>query len=292
MSRYLSRFAPFVLLAACQTAAPVENARADKPAETVLIARDASVKTDTAEAMAHRIEVHDVYSRGTHTRLLVETVARPKAVLVLFAGGKGTMKIRDNGTMRWGNGNFLIRSRPYFLGHGYATAVYDPARDLGELDYDTRSSAAHAADIGAVTRHLRGTFGVPVWLVGTSRGTVSIANAATRLESDLADGLVLTASVFAGSDRVIDLFQFDLGRIREPVLISHHRDDDCWATPARGAEPLKRNLINAKAVEVFLYEGGDPRGNACKARHYHGFPGLEARVIADIAEWIEKHSKP
>ena len=44
------------------------------------------------------------------------------------------MKIHDNGIIRWGNGNFAICSRPYFIQQEFATAAYDPARDFGELD--------------------------------------------------------------------------------------------------------------------------------------------------------------
>tara|TARA_Y100001934_G_scaffold205826_1_gene243399 strand:+ start:767 stop:1003 length:237 start_codon:yes stop_codon:yes gene_type:complete len=61
--------------------------------------------------------------------------------------------------------------------------------------------------------------------------------------------------------------------------------------PASKAEPLKQELINPTTFDVFLYEGGRIRGDACKSRHYHGFPGLDARVAADIAEWIGRHGE-
>ncbi len=115
---------PLILLTACQTSAPIEQSPADKPAIIALIDRDTNVRTDTADARAIRIAIYNVYARGKWIRLLVENVTEPKAIVVLFAGGKGTIKIRDNGVMRWGNGNFVIRSRrPHLLQQGFATAV-------------------------------------------------------------------------------------------------------------------------------------------------------------------------
>ena len=61
-------------------------------------------------------------------RLLMETVMGPKTVVVLFADGKGNMKIRYNGVIRWGNSNFRDpQPPPYFPQQRFATAVYDPA---------------------------------------------------------------------------------------------------------------------------------------------------------------------
>ena len=40
----------------------------------------------------------------------------------------------------------------------------------------------------------------------TSRGTISIVNAATRLKTDRADGFVPTASVLKGSGRVVEVY--------------------------------------------------------------------------------------
>ncbi len=42
-------------------------------------------------------------------------------------------------------------------------------------------SAQHAEDIGKVIADVRERTKLPVWLVGTSRGAISAANAASRL---------------------------------------------------------------------------------------------------------------
>jgi alpha-beta hydrolase superfamily lysophospholipase len=49
--------------------------------------------------------------------------------------------------------------------------------------------------VRALIAALREDAPVPVWLVGTSMGTVSAANAAARLMTGGPDGLVLTSTV-------------------------------------------------------------------------------------------------
>jgi len=103
-------------------------------------------------------------------------VANPMAVAVLFAGGKGAMQLSLDGAIGWGRGNFLIRSRPLFSRHGIVTAIIDaPSDHPRNLHNGFRRSPEHAADIGAVIGHLRRIYRVPVWLVGTSQGTLSVA---------------------------------------------------------------------------------------------------------------------
>ena len=61
-----------------------------------------------------------------------------------------------------------------------------------------RQTEEHAADLKATIAWARATAKVPVWLVGTSRGTQSAAYAATVLQgADAPDGVVLTATILA-----------------------------------------------------------------------------------------------
>ena len=253
-----------------------------------IVAHDITVRTKIDTALARTREVHDVQSRGERTRLLVETVEDPAAIAVLFAGGKGAMRLSEEGDIGWGNSNFLIRSRTYLLKSGIATAVIDaPTDHQYDLRFGFRGSAAHAADIGAVIAHLRATFGVPVWLIGTSRGTNSVANAAVRLGDSGADGIVLTASMLAWNENGDNLFDYSLEKVSGPVLIAHHEDDECFVTPPEEVPELESRLTSASPVKSQLYSGGYAAGNPCQAAHYHGFNGIEEQVIADIAAWMK-----
>ncbi len=263
-----------------------------EPTTVRVVARDARSTTDTASAPVHTIEVHDVRTRGVVIRLRVETVPDPAAVAILFAGGKGAMNLAEDGAIGWGRGNFLIRSRPLLSRHGIVTAIIDaPSDHRWSLHGGFRGSAAHAADIGAVIDHLRRAYGVPVWLIGTSRGSVSVANAAGRLRESKPDGIVLSTSVMIFNQRGSQVFEFDLDKIALPVLIVHHRDDECWVTPPGKVPALAKALERAQPLKVLLYDGGVATGNPCQARHHHGFNGIEDRVIADIATWIKARGR-
>ena len=264
-----------------------------KAADVRVVGRDTAVETKTSAATAQTREVHDIVSRGERTRLLVETVANPVAVAVLFAGGKGAMKLSKGGKIGWGNGNFLIRSRPHFLDRGIVMVVIDaPTDHKYDLRHGFRGSADHATDVGAVIAHLRKRFDLPVWLIGTSRGTNSVGNAAIRLGSSAgADGIVLTASMLAWNEKGDNLLDFDLDRIYGPVLIAHHRDDECYVTPPEGVAKLQSKLTNAGPVKVAWYRGGYDAGNPCHAAHFHGFNGIEDQVVEDIVTWM-KAPKP
>ena len=239
-------------------------------------------------------EVEDVKSRGETTRLLVEKGDTPFVTVVLFAGRKGVMDISESGNIGWGSGNFLVRSRQHFQNHGAITAVIDAPTDERHNLKDFRRTENHAKDVGAVIKHLRAKYKLPVWLVGTSRGTESVANAGLRLKSDRPDGLVLTTTMLAyygpwGGDYVTNM---DIEKIEIPVLIVHHKKDECRVTPPDKVGDLREGLKNAKPVKVLWYEGGSGmRGSVCNAYQYHGFVGIEKKVVSDILEWI-KSPKP
>ena len=220
--------------------------------------------------------------------LLVEPDVAPVASVILFPGGSGKIKLWKKDPTRYGN-NFLVRTRRMFAEHGFLTAVVDVPSDRrrGPGLRDFRDTSAHRIDIGAIVQFLRRRADVPVWLIGTSRGTVSAAHLAAHLP---VDGVVLTATVTEESRRsratVIDA---PLDRITKPVLIVHHRDDACRATPYDNVASLKRRFTASSLVEVLVYDGGDPPvSKPCQARSAHGFLGIEKRVVDAIARWIKR----
>lgn len=238
-------------------------------------------------------EVEDVKSRGETMRLLVEKGDNPFVTLVLFAGGKGIMNISEGGFIGWGLGNFLVRSRLHFWNQGAITAVIDAPTDERNSLHGFRNTEDHAKDVGAVIKRLRAKYGLPVWLVGTSRGTNSVANAGLRLKTNKPDGIVLSATMLAyngdwGGDYVTNM---DIEKIEIPVLIVHHKKDGCMVTPPDEVDTLKEKLKNAKTVKVLWYEGGwGMRGPDCQARQYHGFIGIEEKVVSDIMGWIKSQT--
>ena len=257
------------------------------PANVRVIERDVVVKTEYAPVRVASLEVHEIRVRGERTRVRIEEITDSKAVLVLFPGGKGVVKLAESGKLRAGKGNFLIRSRTYFLARGFTIAIPDgPSDHAKDLRYGFRNTDDHAMDVGAVIAHLRHRYGKPVWLLGTSRGSTSVAAVASRLAIHRPDGIVLTASVLVPVRNGNHLFDFDLGAIRMPVFIGHHREDACHVTPPGEVPALVRSLTAAAPLAVNWFVGGAPRGKACGSRSEHGFGGLERQVVDDIADWI------
>ena len=129
---------------------------------------------------------------GVTQRLLVLSPPEPKAAVILIAGGHGGLQIFSNGSFEWGDSNFLIRTRQLFVDQGLTVAILDAPSDRQSPPFLSgfRQTAEHTEDIKAVIAWLREQAKVPVWLVGTSRGTQSAAYVAIALaDSDGPDGL-------------------------------------------------------------------------------------------------------
>jgi hypothetical protein len=215
--------------------------------------------------------------------------AAPKAAVVLFAGGHGGLRIFPNGSLGWGEGNFLVRSRQLFAGQGLLVAVIDAPSDRQGAPYLSgyRQRPEHAADIKAVIAWLREQAKIPVWLVGTSRGTQSAAYAVTELAgADGPDGVVLTSTILTGDRGDRPVPAMPLERVRIPVLVVHHEEDGCRHCRFSDIPGLMDKLGNAPRKQLLPMTGGQSRGDPCEAFAYHGYNGLEQDVVKQIAAWI------
>ena len=180
--------------------------------------------------------------------LTLPTAAPPKAILILFPGGGGAIDVREPVPPPEKAGNFLARSRALLAERGFVVATLDAPSDSADgMPEPFRVSATHAEDVAKVAAWLRERHSLPVWLVGTSRGTLSAANAALRL-GDGIDGLVLTSSVTRTSKQgPHSLLNMDLDRITVPTLGRH-----CTVRVAGvvvGGEQLARHPDHAAGTE-------------------------------------------
>jgi hypothetical protein len=147
-------------------------------------------------------------------------------------------------------------------------------------------SAEHVADIGAVIAHLKTLSDKPVWLIGTSRGTVSATAAALALGKKDIAGIVLSATV-TNTKFVGAVPRQDVGALQMPVLLYHHADDACRACNPNDLSWLFRQLKNATPKRLMIVRGGEgATGDPCEAEHHHGFIGMESKAVDDITSWI------
>jgi len=209
------------------------------------------------------------------------------ATVLLFSGGTGGIGYRDGEPK---SGNFLIRSRDEFAKAGFNVALMGNPSDTPKLNPVFRQSPEHFADVRAVLQDIRTSSPVPVWLVGTSQGTISAAAAGIDLGAAV-QGVVLTATLsgqqFGGS--VSDL---PLEKLAVPVLVHQHAKDSCKITPPYLAARLISKLSASPVKKYMEVDGGqNPTGPACEAFHYHGYIEMEPEAVAQISTWI-KHPVP
>ena len=234
--------------------------------------------------------VVDIPTRpGVTQRMVVLGVEKPRASVVLLAGGHGGLQITSSGSFKWGEKNFVVRSRQLFASQGLTVAVIDAPSDRQNPPHlgGFRQTPEHVADIKAVIAWLKKQADIPVWLVGTSRGTQSAAFIATQLApaDGGPEGVVLTSSILADA-RSRPLPKMPLGKIQVPTLIVHHKQDACEHCKYADLPQLVDKLTAVPRKELLTFEGGRSEGNPCEAMAYHGFNGIEEDVVAKIAQWI------
>jgi pimeloyl-ACP methyl ester carboxylesterase len=156
---------------------------------------------------------------GVTLPVCVTAAPTPKASIILFPGGSGVVvQVRNN---------FLLRVAPQFVAQGMTVAVIDtPSDHPSGMGAQARATTEHVTDIAAVVAMLKTRSPAPIWLIGTSRGSISAANAAANIGPPRISGLVLSSSVWQGGMASVALDQ-----IRIPVLAVHNRDDGCRESP-------------------------------------------------------------
>lgn len=214
---------------------------------------------------------------------------KPEAVALLFAGGDGRINLRlEDGKPRFNPGNFLPRSRLEFIRNGIVPVILDAPGDQQGPDGMTdafRESPQHSLDVLAVVNEMKRRYpGLPVFLVGTSRGTVSVANLGRYLKTEVS-GLVLTSTLFhlaGGLQRPRPVLAgFNWMQLPVPLLFVHHADDACPSTPVADAIRL------ARSYPLIIVKGGKPaESGPCDPRSAHGFFGKEPETVAALSAWM------
>ena len=249
-------------------------------------------------AHAQTVGLIEIPSReGVKQPFLYSKAASPVAVAILFQGGPGRIGATGSATNGWVRfENFLSGGARRFTDNGITVAILETPSDQGNLNGGFRSSPEHNQDIAALIAFLRKENpGLPVWLVGTSNGSLSATSAAANLGRAGPDGIVLTSAVsveprISGQRFAHPYWAAKLDQIEVPVLIVHHKNDGCDVTPF---EPMQKSLPSfpkATKIEFIAVDGGYAKGNPC-ADGFHQFAGIEAETTKQIADWM-KANKP
>ena len=246
-----------------------------------------------SQLWAQAERVVDIPTRpGVTQRMVVLSPNKPKGAVVLFPGGHGGLLITSTGKFNWGESNFLVRTRQLFASNGLMVAVVDAPSDRKNPPYlgGFRQKAEHTADIRAVIEWLKQQNNIPVWLVGTSMGTLSAAFIATQLAPTNGgpDGVVLSSTILTDAPGVRAVPEMPLGRIQVPTLVVHHKLDGCEQCKYGDLPKLMGKLTAVPRKELLTFEGGRTQGDPCEGMAYHGFNGMEQKVVGKIADWITR----
>lgn len=245
-------------------------------------------------AFVHAAGAGEVVGLPTRSGVTVPLfeVWNPNAVatVVLYSGGGGGYgQLNAQG---WpGSGNFLIRTGQRWASHPFNLVMVGRASDGMDLQNgQVRVSDEHTLDNIAIFKSIKARSTLPIWVVGTSMGTISTASAAIHDDEKLLAGIVLTSSIT--SYRVGGVVQGQaLDKIRVPTLVVHHAKDSCKNCTPYEAKNIAPALTNAPFKEFVLVDNGSGAiGNPCEAFHYHGYIGAENEVVDMISDWILKHN--
>lgn len=233
---------------------------------------------------------HYAYRKGS----LEDTPSTP-ITLLLLVGGSGYVDLDEQACPRALKGNSLIRMIPLFSALGFTTALVDAPTDYHGIDGlgGFRIKPEHAQDIGKIVADLRVRTQGAIWLIGTSRGTISAANAASRLTGAVApDGIVLTSALTSGQNNARipwaahSVFDLPLNEIHIPLLVIGHEKDNCPRSPASLMNNILTQSKSIRQQMITITAGPGDKGAACEGYSAHGFLEQEREVVTDIAKFI------
>ena len=220
---------------------------------------------------------------------------KPTKLAVLLPGSPSVVRpIIENGVMTNSRltGNFLIRARRFLVDASVASLIIDCQSESGDdCSSGYQASKQRQEDVDKLIAEVksRNPSITEVWLVGTSKGTISSSFMPIHNPSGYA-GAIHTASITdpyaRGSYR--ELGGFDYKKSTVPQFFVHHANDPCALTTYSSAKSIAEKFN----VPLITVTGGSGfQGGACEAFTEHGFRGKEKEVMNAMMSII-KTGKP
>lgn len=98
--------------------------------------------------------------------------------------------------------------------------------------------------------------------------------------------MVLTSSVTRQNASGETVFDSEPGLIAVPALIVANTGDTCRSTPPADAQVIARYLARAPRKDVIMVQSSELRSDPCQAMSPHGYLGIEAQVVQQVAAWM------
>lgn len=222
-------------------------------------------------------QVFDVPHAGdAPTRTLLIPVKNPKAVVLLFAGGGGMLRLKEDGSTK--NQHTFVRSTSLWSEYQIDAVLVDTPYDLGDLKRgDRRDRDDHLSRVSEVIEFYKKKFNLPLWMFGHSMGTSTVSNFANQIKTKSLAGIII-----AGTVRTASLND----DVQLPVLAIHHINDQCLGTPFSASENIISSRSKNTISRLEIIEGGISEGNVCDSFAYHGFNQTEPELVKRAAQFI------
>lgn len=226
-------------------------------------------------------QVFDVpYKDDPPTRTLLVPAPKARAVVLLFPGGGGMLRLQDDGSST--NFHTFVRSKNLWAQYGIDAVLVDTPYDLGGGMRNSRSIGDHQQRILNVVRYYKEKLNLPIWIFGHSMGTVSVSEFANGGKDQAA---LISGVIVAGTFRSASIDS----DVTMPVQAIHHVDDGCTNTPFSASERIIKNRSSKSPSQFVAMEGGVSVGDVCGSKAYHGFNEKEPEFVNVAAQFILKN---
>ena len=214
---------------------------------------------------------------------------KASAVLLLFEGGPGMPSLPVQ--QRSG---FMTKSLNLFVKQDFNVVLLQAPDDQrnfrGGMHPDYRETQEHLMDVEKIISWLETHVDLPIWLLGISLGTRSVANVVVKTTKTI-KGIVLLSSSTNPPGHRKPVQNFPFQPLTIPVLAIAHNNDDCAGTPPFGAKQIVKKAVSSKRAIAQFFSGGKQVGqNPCRPMTHHTFFGLEQKVVAMVAKFIKEQT--
>ena len=146
-------------------------------------------------------QVLDVpHQDGAPTRTLLVPAAKPKALVLLFPGGGGMLRLQNDGSTK--NRHTFVRSVAQWAQYQIDAVLVDTPYDLGDLRRgNMRERQEHMERVGEVVEYYKNKTKLPVWIFGHSMGTSTATYFASQgsNQSKLLSGVIIAGTIRTAS---------------------------------------------------------------------------------------------
>jgi hypothetical protein len=197
-----------------------------------------------------------------------------KITMLVLLGGPWRIDEVDAETGLPKGSNFLLAMLPKVMSEQPVNIVVmkkpDAAGDIWNAS--SRVTEKHQLDLKVIFAEAE-RLGKPVWLVGTSLGSISAMNLYFSDLKDRVSGIALSS--------------YKLEEVTVPVYLVGHEKDECFSSAPETLNMMSSRLTLSRNLKVQLETAGhSATGNPCGPTHWHGFVNATDEVAKRMVEWM------